>query len=242
MVHGAPDNYQVQQKVTTYRLDDMAELAVRLGSPINYDRMGDVLAYESFENGNVRTILGGAGANTIKEITGVYAKTRGFSAHLRPHNIGQNQCNIHLYTTPIDIGKIGYEASFTCESDLSHIILYFDVYDGSNRIQVGIKYDHVNTKLYYLDEDNNYTDADIDVYLQEYPIMWNTIKFVIDIDNNKYTRVRTNNKTYSLTDIPIRKINSFTFPHLVSVFYVYNKADTTCDIYIDDIIITQNEP
>jgi len=43
MPFGAPDFSNVQKISTLHRLDDMAELAVRLGSPYIWDRQGDVI-------------------------------------------------------------------------------------------------------------------------------------------------------------------------------------------------------
>lgn len=242
MSHGAPDNYEVSPKSTVYRLDDMAELAARLGSPINFDRMGDVIAYEDFENGNVKTIFIGAGANAIKEITGKYAKTGGFSTWLRPHNIGENNCGITLYATPISTGKIGYEASFTGESDLSHIIMEVALYDKVHMVNVGIKYVHTEGYLYYKDNEGDYIFTQNVEVIPEWKQFWNTIKFVIDLDIDEYVRVGINGKTYSLAGIALRKTDSPTSPQTASYFIVYNNNNRTCDVYVDNIILTQNEP
>jgi len=50
-MRGAPDDSNVLSTSTFYRLDDMAELAVRLGSPVQYLRSGNIVFCTTFEDG-----------------------------------------------------------------------------------------------------------------------------------------------------------------------------------------------
>jgi len=51
MPHGAPDDSNVLKIGEDYRLDDLSELAARLGSIVNYRRTGDVYFMEDFSYG-----------------------------------------------------------------------------------------------------------------------------------------------------------------------------------------------
>jgi len=64
-MRGAPDDSNVLSTSTFYRLDDMAELAVRLGSPVQYLRSGNIVFCTTFEDGFNRLsyhapVLGGS--------------------------------------------------------------------------------------------------------------------------------------------------------------------------------------
>ena len=51
MAHGARDFGIYAPKETIVTIEDLGELAVRLGSPVNYDRKGDVVWVDGFEDG-----------------------------------------------------------------------------------------------------------------------------------------------------------------------------------------------
>lgn len=51
MAHGAPDDSDVLKEQDLYRVDDMAELAARLGSIVTYRRSGQVVYLDDFANG-----------------------------------------------------------------------------------------------------------------------------------------------------------------------------------------------
>ena len=51
MAHGAPDWFGTTPQGMVHRVADLAELAARLGSPDVFDRRGNVLFMDSFENG-----------------------------------------------------------------------------------------------------------------------------------------------------------------------------------------------
>ena len=51
MTHGVQDFGASSGQNSTYGLTDLGELAVRLGSPVSFDRRGDVVMMETFEDG-----------------------------------------------------------------------------------------------------------------------------------------------------------------------------------------------
>jgi len=62
MAHGTPDWGVTASKKTIYSLHDMGELAVRLGSIVSFDRRGDVIFSDSFQNGLGKVYASGVGA------------------------------------------------------------------------------------------------------------------------------------------------------------------------------------
>ena len=65
MARGGPDYGASSARYTIFPVTDLGELAVRLGSPVAYDRQGNVIYTESFENGLAGwdTDTSGAGAS-----------------------------------------------------------------------------------------------------------------------------------------------------------------------------------
>ncbi|GAI60610.1 unnamed protein product, partial [marine sediment metagenome] len=121
MVHGAPDNFEVQQKVTTFRLDDMAELAVRLGAVNSADRLGDVYFFDNFANGlgNWETIPAGTGSGISS--SGSIFKHKSWSCKL----IGGSALGNYAYITSRQSysqpSKMGLEVNFSVNNNVEAI-------------------------------------------------------------------------------------------------------------------------
>ena len=62
MAHGHPDYGGAAPLATVYTLQDLAELAARLGSIDVFDRRGNVLLLDDFESGIKKWLFGGTGS------------------------------------------------------------------------------------------------------------------------------------------------------------------------------------
>lgn len=241
-MHGAPDNYEVQQKAITYRLDDMAELAVRLGSPDIFHRLGDAVFIDGFESGidawTKETIMGLA---TIKE-DGISYKTGGFGCEIVHPGDNENYCGIWRGMAYHIGGKIGFEYSLSGWGDNKEVIIRLRVYDGSDVIHGTIYYSETAKTLSYEDWEGNpqVFASGVNLFL-DYP-MWTTWKLIIDMVKEEYYKLIIGLNTYPLKDIKMYKDTSDFPSQIFAEIYMRSLGANTSTSIIDDCILTQNEP
>ncbi|GAI56753.1 unnamed protein product, partial [marine sediment metagenome] len=81
MAHGQPDFGMYQIAKTIYRLADMGELAVRLGSIVTHDRRGDVIWMDNFDSGIAKWYQFASDDDGLVEWSAERSRSGGFSAN-----------------------------------------------------------------------------------------------------------------------------------------------------------------
>lgn len=243
MPHGQPDFGTYTQKITTYGLADMGELAVRLGSPDTFDRRGDIVFLDDFEHGIEKCdfILRGAGAAAAWVST--QTRTKGFSVELIAGSTLQRQATLRFRTPYPAISNFGVEASFSIGLVPESVFLAFSLYTGTQRVQGSIRIDTQNDRLQYADA------AGVQqIFAPVVPFfkavgLFNFSKMVMDLTNRTYRRCIFNNVEYDLSAFALEVTPDLvTAPHISWNITVFSVALTNAVIYVDDMILTQNEP
>ena len=242
MVHGAPDNYQVQKKATTFRLDDMAELAVRLGSPSSIDRLGEVIFFDDFTNdlGNWVSLLSGVGASIV--LSGDYFKSAGFSCKLTAGSTLAKSANIKTTQSYLSASKIGLEISFNIDSNVNMVYLYATYYTPTIYYLLRIILHVVEEKLYLYNSVGVLTEIASNLSLTLNEKHFYTIKVVGNLITSDYIRLRFNGISYDISAHSMQAISGDWTPSLKVEITVYSAGATNGVCYLDNIIITQNEP
>lgn len=115
--------------------------------------------------------------------------------------------------------------------------------DGSNAYYSAILYDHVNKKLQYLDHNGIYQDVSDGSYsAPTHPHMFDTLKFVSNLDKVKYKDLIINSQVFDLSALSFQTYPDLvSIPHMETSIKLYTSIDTAAIAHIDDVIITQNE-
>lgn len=229
-------------KTTLAALEDMAELAARLGSIVTFDRKGDVVWLDDFESGLSKWLTHGTGTDKAIEISSESSRDGGFSAKLTPGNAEDNYAYIHHRAAMPVKSKIGLEFSFTMELYVKILEARLELYDGTHGFYTRIRFDDEEHKLYYFNSEGNPVEFASEVTLFRQDKVFHTLKFVVDFEEEKYDRCILNNTQYDLSTYAIQKTEVALAPLLAEYIYVYNGADGLHPILIDNVILTQNEP
>lgn len=242
MVHTLPD-YTTKYRLTRFfaNIDD-AELAVRLGSPVTMDRRGSVVWYDDF-----KTAFNKWGVN--------YSVGTGWTG--LSHNTANHGESSLMVRTPDNVGaivslskslnsikgeRIGLEVSWCSEDDFPRIGLLYYQYDGANYTQ-GILWFYTETdKMYVQDETAALVEIASNVGWAEDLHAWYTMKVVMDLAKGKYVRAIFNNDEYDISTIGIRKVADATPDKLLLQMLVYHTDAREYDVYLDDFILTTDEP
>jgi hypothetical protein len=221
---------------------DIAELAARLGSPINYDRQGKVVAFETFNYG----ITGWAEvgypvtaypiANTRFVLRGPYSIKCATTADSGSYS-GIRRSYGYPYPS-----RMGIEFHFKAIAAWEYLYLETDVYDGTDKFSVSWQFNENDNELKYMLNTGAYTVLDeLDINRGSLA-PFNAFKVVFDIPDEEYAYARLNERYYDLARVGLKKLTNTTNA-LIDVYLLLWTADTEVQtVWIDNIVITMDEP
>lgn len=220
-----------------------AELAARLGALTTWDRRGNIIWYDTFENNinNWNLSYTGGGATDLST-----ARNRS-GAHSMYLDVGtdvNDRNNCDYYIPFRELSKLGFEVSFCAESvidDINSILFWIYWYDGVNVHKGEIKW--FNNGLRYRNDIGGTTAFGTVGNVRTTTKLFHQIKIVIDPTDYTYERVLFDNKEFNITNIPLQASADASIPAIQFGFYIQNSTlNNHTDMYIDNVIITQNEP
>jgi len=254
MPHGTPDWGLVGPKYTTYGLDDLGEHAVRLGSPVLWDRRGDVLVETDFREGLGSFYANGGGLLWAVALHAGNARTGAYCVKLTAGSDGALNAYLQKRLPRPVLAKVGLEFSFSCAAWTSAWEWQILWQAGSVLYTAYVRYDHVNGLLQTYEEPATWTTfATVDVLYTDDHVQ-HTGKLVVDMGavdavGNPlpvYDRFHFNEQGYNLRlPPPAREVDRFPggVPDEFLVTVVHSAvALHNPDGYVDNVIVTQNEP
>jgi len=237
-----PDWGALSAQDTVFPVTDLGELAARLGAITTHDRRGDVIWWDNFECGIEKWVqsTGGTGASialsTARARNGRYSclLTGGSNALLRA---------IILHAAPfLTLSRFGLELSFHLPGTIDNIIFQIQVFDGTNRQQAEIRWTDATNQLAYFDSAGAYTDFGSAVDLSPINRVFHTAKLVVDPTLQAYHRFILDDTEHNLSANAVRRVADGAAPRLEIGAFLFSRAGQNDQAYLDDVIITQNEP
>ncbi len=242
MAHGTPDWGVTAGAVTTYQLTDLAELAVRLGSPVTFDRRGDVLFLDDFEAGIDKFSAGSPGIGGRVETSVLRARNGRYSCHLVCGSDIATGAWVGVELPFAVLSHFGFEVSFAKETIIAYWEVLVQVYDGTNLTNYRVSWTEATTTLAYRDAAGLAVTIATNVDFTDFSDIFHVLKLVIDGPNSEYERLILNNRAFSLNNVPAQVSASATLPQLLFQFTVYGRATVNDEIYVGHFVVTQNEP
>jgi len=244
MPHGGPDWGTEGPVSTIYSIQDLGELAARLGSIVTFDRRGNVLWMDDFESGLSQWRQVG---DRDAEWNGNQAKNGGFCCKLITPAVAGGSCCIERYIGFPALSPMGFEFSYSDDDTAGvprslWILVVLD--SGSYRYKTSIFYDVMNGKLQYTSGTGAMRDIPGGAYGMSsfFPGEFDTLKFVADFTTAKYKRLLINSRTFDVSALSFHKVALVSAPQMVIEIALHADAAAAAVCYIDDVIITQNEP
>lgn len=241
MPFGAPDFSNIRKSMLLQRLDDMAELAVRTGSPYVFDRLGEIIWYTTF-------------SEPIKSFN-IQKPDPSVRVYLNPNYGYLNPPVLAIYIPAGTVGETYVIKNLPFYSfDVFGIcgIMYFGAENTRSHIAYTIQVDNVKyligVELWRLEDILIIRPYGLDVITIQVPSFWlysyvpHFVKVVADFKNRRLVRL--------IFDAITRRIDysipSVTVPYPATYSYV-EIAATPSDVAsieyrFDNIILTVNEP
>lgn len=242
MAHGKPDWNRTNAASTTFQMDDLGELAARLGSVVTFDRRGDVVFIDDFENGLVQWLVSTGGTGAAAAVDTAQARNGAQSILMTGGSDGEGTVQLsRLGPLPVS-SFVAAEASVQINSPISSFDWFIRRFGGGFRREFIVRYDDVNDELQTIDENGAFVSFATGVILRRAAHMFHTGKLVIDLTTNEYVRFIINNTTHLLTGrLPNAVVNA-TEDELDLVLDLTSRAGNNDTVRVDDAILTQNEP
>uniref|UniRef100_A0A6M3XXY5 Uncharacterized protein n=1 Tax=viral metagenome TaxID=1070528 RepID=A0A6M3XXY5_9ZZZZ len=220
----------------------LAELAAVICPAKRFDRRGNLILWDNFEFGLARWDVTEGGTLAEVSLSTTIITSGGYSVKLTAGSDGLQYARIrHRHLHPV-AGRVGVEISFTLHTNTSKMRFWLQFFDGINQQAYAIQYDAVANTLSYKTTAGAWTTFVADLDLPYLDTLFHTLKFVVDIENQKYVRCLFNRNEYDLlTYVPHITTDTTLESMMIAIEHI-SKAGTNPHSYVDDLILTQNEP
>jgi len=242
MARGQPDFGMYAAKTTTAGLADMAELAVRLGSIVTYDRRGEVVDFDDFEDTIVKWSQISAGEDTLVSHYHENVKSGSQALDITTDTADGDFGHIRRFRSVLASKRIGVEISISNWSANIDFFIEVSYYDGVTLHYAELKIDLTAHKLYVKDKTEGYVEiADLGL-LYAFPWHWYTVKLVIDFDNDKYVRLLFADTEYDISAYTLETSGDEAAATLMVEIGCDNTSEGEGGMGLADYILTQAEP
>lgn len=242
MPRSAPDWYPLRRQVYSTVSTDMAEVAARLGSPVVHDRRGTVIYIEDFASGLSHWILsvptGGAAHLSLFRArhgllslrlfspTGAFAATEAF----------------RRFPPPPLAGRVGVESSFDVYHGVGLVQLFLSYRDGQRAAAYGVRFSAASAEVTYFDATGSWATLVPPFTLPVDLDRFYTWKLVVDPARYQYVRLLIDDRIYDMSGIAAYTQPDTSFTSLRVGVGALGTASGSITAYIDDIIVTVDEP
>lgn len=226
----------------------LAELAARLGSPVTFDRRGNVIWFDDFESGLNKWLTYAVGTGAVVQLSAKRCHRGCCSVRLVAGSDSSRYAGLHWDGAFQNVSKLGYEMCWSgADTDVygymtDCLAWSFYIQDGNNAHVGAIIYDVKNALWNYIDENCVAQTFLSGYYHMPKTTLFNFFKLVVDPVNNKYTRVLINNAEYDLSDYALYSYADPTYPSIILTFDINSQPGKLAECFVDNVVLTQNEP
>lgn len=242
MSRGQPDYGQYAPKSTTGSMSDLGELASRLNSIVTYDKRGEVVELDDFESPLLNWQKAVDSASSYCRHTSDYVKRGSQSVLLHVWNGAAAYALIFRQTHILNSNRLGIEISFSYSSTTMGLVFQFSPATNDKRYYFIIKIDTSDKAVYAKNSSNVYELIATAHSLEDAIYVFHNIKFVIDLENEKYVRLLLNNIEYDISAISPYYLPELTLRDIFIQLQITPKAAIGGDVRMDNYILTQEEP
>ena len=217
----------------------LAELASRIHAPpITFDRRGDVLRWEDFESSTPHYEIDTDGTPEYGRSADV--STNNSFSYKTYLTVG-DRVSILLQTADFSSTRFGHRVQFSSSGRHSVVTLYSMWFDGVTRTTAAIKYTLSNGMVEIRDENGNFVSIGMAPAYRDIT-NFSTLKMVADVAGGHYLRALAMGQEFDISDYGVERAPDATEKYLLTNTMVQGTVAYTDTVYLDNIIITENEP
>lgn len=225
-----------------HSLEDLSELAVRLGSPVTYDRRGEVIWFDDCRYGLAPWRVGEVGDDAEVSVVVDQTDASPYAIKLTGGSSEGNTVAIYKDYTKEVLNRVGVEFSFIALSIFDLIYLNILAKDGELTQWGQVRLTYSTGTWAYIDNNSKYQDiASPGIVVGSWEF-YHRIKLVIDLPENKYVRFQYDNNEYDLSTYPLVSWDEPITPRYIIDLAMVSRENYNDVIQVGRCIITGNEP
>jgi len=235
MAHGRPDDSNIKSVIPVYVMQDLAELAARLGSTVVLDRRGSVIFMEDFGKGLGGWIRASSASSPNPTITNARSWFGGASALINPVIGDDEYATLSKYFFYREQGILALEWVMASTNNAHYIDVILVINLPTVTLNATIRIYPAINRIDIYDNDDDYVTLDDDP-----PISWNSLYptyFRLSINTLSYSYIEliANYKVYDLSDYTLHQGGVSSSPTFYLIFDGYS-ADGYDGYYIIDML------
>ena len=242
MPRDLPDWNALSSQATVFEVTDVGELAARLGSPVTFDRRGDVLWLDTFDAGLEKWLATEQNSDDTVQLSSLHARSGRYCVNLSVGVGALAQAFIRHRLPIIVLSNVGLEVAFETSPSFGEFEVRLAVWDGSFLTIYNILIDNVNDTLSYWDSSGSWVVFASGVTTPNLSTLFNHAKVVVNTNTRQYVRFLLNNSEYSLEEIDANVSVSGAVGRVEPRLLHRGQSGLSGDVWVDDPIVTQNEP
>lgn len=242
MAHTQADYSTKYREANVYGNIDNAELAARINPISLMDRAGHVIWYDNFEADNKKwyTDPQGTGAEAV-----ISAGRSHFGNHAMKLVAGSDGLKYAAMFKRLDwlpSGKIGMEYFFNIDAESDTMLFRLEIYNGTRHLRANCIIDFDLDKITITTEDigSKTIVTGADFFIGERRFHY--IKMVVDPTTAMYDRMIFQGTTYDISAYTIDDVGASGKWYIRPNIHHYGDAGENAVCYIDNVVITMDEP
>jgi hypothetical protein len=209
---------------------------------LSKDLRGQCLLYNDFEDGSPSASETFTNVPVYQGIAVNNIYPGNFSYRMKT-NVGANSLCALTFGLPYALAdRCGHEALYYCNDSVTVIRHKLNYFSGSVVHESAVRFDTNDGKTYLLNNVGVYVDISSLVTHTFPDTHYQNIKLVVDFTTGKYLRVLINSVLYDISAYSYKQSASVVKSYLQYENRVNNFGANSAEIFVDNIIITGNEP
>lgn len=221
---------------------DSGELAARLGGLSLSDRRGSYVWYDDFEAAATKWAHVTPGTGDAIELSTARCFTGSQSMKLTSPDSTLVSCAMERYFTLPPNTRIGVECMFMPNDSKMLATINVSGYDGSAYYIPAVRVNFDTDVVQYYNSAAAWTTIEDDLGFFDGINMWLFVKLVFDWDTKKYVRLMVGKEEYDLSAQSMRTSGSGLEPFVNIAISATPTENANHILYVDNVILTQNEP
>lgn len=243
MPHGGPDWGTAGPVEAIFTLEDMGELAARLGAINVYDRRGNVAYLDDFEGPVLKMDVDPENPTDYARLDSTNVKSGSQAVRVHTDNLADGSVILSHGMPILGSKRLGYEISFSKIPIRLDFYMFTYFHTGLKTYYAGVKLDTWLKKLYLYVPPGVYKEVADSGHLSEANFLFHTWKLVIDFNTLKYVRLLFNHYEHPVPTIALKVVDDVEVtPRIHTELQLLNQDAIGGDVWLDNFIITQNEP
>lgn len=241
-MRGQPDFGMYAAKTVTASISDMGEVAARLGSIVTYDKRGDVVDFDNFEEPILNWKTAGSSATCYARLDNTHVRSGSQAVKLHTEAVIDYNALIEKYTMLTGSKRLGLEISFSNISYTCYLLISMHYYDGSLLHDPSLLVYPSTGIVQLYNAAGNYIEIANFGAMLNLDHLYHTLKLVVDFDTDEYVRFLYTLHEYDISEHSIYTEEGEITPYLRTRIAIVNVSADESDAWIDDFIYTQAEP